>query len=203
VYIYGEKSADNNWTRIFRLNPEIHWTPFPNFRWRQSAEVLANYISYDFESILPSIKSFLYRKFRLEESLESRVSPNISLLFLYRLELDENGKFLWNEWIEQKLVDRYSHTFQVFLNYSVWNVLTIRPGFTYYSRKGFKYIPLGILDTQKDIHVDFQNYGPSLAVQYVSNRLRVHITASKVATETFNLQKQILNRFNLKLSWAI
>jgi hypothetical protein len=203
VYIFGEKSADNNWTRIFRLNPEINWSPSPNWKWKQSVEVLANYISYDFESILPSIKSFLYRKFRLEESLESKVSQKLSFQLMYRLELDENGKFLWDDWMEQKLVDRYSHTFQLYLNYSLWNSLTIQPGYTYYSRKGYKYIPYNIFEIQKDIQIDFQNYGPSIAINYVSNRLRLNLTASKLATETLHLQKQILNRFNLKLSWAI
>lgn len=203
VYIYGEKSADNNWTRIFRLNPEITWSPSSSWSWRQSAEVLANYISYDFESILPSTKSFLYRKFRLEESLEVSVTPTISLQLLYRLELDENGKFLWNKWLEQKLVDRTNHTVQLYFKYSPWSSLTVQPGFIYYSRKGYKYLPVDMFDTQKENYIDFQNYGPSLTVQYKSDRLNLHLSASKIATRTFSVQNQILNRIHLKLSWAI
>ena len=60
VYIYGERSADNNWNRILKVNPTVTWQLSPAIRFSQSAEVLANYIDYDFDSMFPSTRSFLY-----------------------------------------------------------------------------------------------------------------------------------------------
>lgn len=203
VYIYGERSADNNWTRILRFNPTVSWQPSSRWRFSQSVEIMANYVAYDYESHIPGIRSFLYRKFRLEDSTRVQISQKLSLQLLYRLELDENGKFIWDQWLEQKLMDRQSHTFVVSLNFKPWKNLNIISGYTVYSRRGYRYTASLSTSHQKDLSVDFRNHGPSLGIRYKSDRLYFLLTGSTTATETLHTKKQLLTRVNFNMSWAL
>lgn len=203
VYIYGEKSADNNWTRILRFSPAVFWSPTSRWRFSHSAEVLANYVDYDYESLIPGVRSFLYRKFRLEDSTWVQLTPRTSLYLHYRLELDENGKFLWDQWLEQKLVDRRSHTFSLSLDYRPWRVFRIVPGYTFYSRKGYHYT--GELSSlqEKDLAIDFRSHGPTLRIVYRSDRLRFLLVGNTIVTKTLNIEKQVLTRIDLNVSWTL
>jgi hypothetical protein len=48
AYIFGERSADNNWNRIFRIVPKIFFIINSSVICQQNFEVLANYVDYDF-----------------------------------------------------------------------------------------------------------------------------------------------------------
>ncbi len=201
VYIFGEKSADNNWTRILRLAPTLAWQPSPRFRLSQSAEVMANYVDYDYETLFPSTRSFLYRQFRLEDSTWVHLSARSSVFLYYRLELDENGKLSWDEWAEQRLVDRQSHTLVLSLDFQPWNGFHIAPGIMYYSRKGYQYKP-GTGD-EKALSIDFESFGPSIKMQLETGRVRFLAAASLTHTSTLESQQQNLTRIDLRMSCAL
>jgi hypothetical protein len=203
VYIYGERSADNNWTRIFRVSPSVTWEPTHWLRFSQSVEVLANYVDYDYEYLFSGVKSFLYRKFQMTDSTQIRLTNRFSLRFLYRLELDENGKFLWDEWIEQKLVDRQSHTMTATVNWQPNAALSVSPGFTYYSRRGYRYSTTPRGEEEKELNLHFRSYGPTLVILYHGKRLKGTLSASSILTRTLNVEKKILTRVRLAVSWAL
>ena len=202
VYIFGEKSADNNWTRILRASSTIRWHPSPYFRLSQSAEVLANYVEYDFESYFSSVRSFLYRKFRFEDSTWVAFTSRTSLRLTYRLELDENGKLIWDRWLEQKLLDRCSHTLTLSLDHRPWRGFQITPGYTFFSRQGYRY-DRGTATSQKKVRTQyFQSHGPFMEIVYVSDRLRFVVDAGTVATKTLHADKQIYTRIEFKMNWT-
>ena len=203
VYIYGEKSADNNWTRILRLRPTIFWSPTPRWEFSHSTEVLINTVDYDYESMFPSIRSFLYRKFQLEDSVKVFLTPRASFRLFYRLELDENGKFLWDKWTEQKLADRVSRTVTVSMNYRPTKVISINPGYTFYSRRGYRYKMSVINLEEKSTMLDFRNYGPTLRIDYASKNLHFILAGNTIITRTLSAERKILTRFNLGLNWTL
>jgi len=182
VYIYGQRSADNNWTRVIRLKPSVTWRPSSRVGLSQSAEVLANYVSYDFEDFFPTVKSFLYRKFTLIDSAQVRLSDHLNLRGLYRLELDENGKFLWSSWEEQPLLNRTSHTIDVEIEHTLWGHISLVPGYSYFTRKGLQYVIYAALATTRDRTTFFQSYGPRITLRYLSDSLYWNLTASSVLT---------------------
>jgi hypothetical protein len=49
VYLFAERSVENNWRRSIRLIPEINWQPTPDFYINQQFMVRANYTVEDFE----------------------------------------------------------------------------------------------------------------------------------------------------------
>jgi hypothetical protein len=203
VYIYGEKSADNNWTRILRFNPTVSWTPTPRWKFSQSVEVLANYVDYDYESLFPSTRSFLYRKFRLDDSTQVHITSRLSLSLHYRLELDENGKFLWDRWLEQKLIDRQSHTLALSLYYRPWKAFRISPGYSFFSRRGYYHTTNHPSSQDRELNLDHRSAGPYLGLSYQSNRLRFTLRGNTIVTKTLNIKKQVLTRIDLNMSWAL
>lgn len=49
VYLFGERSAENNWRRSIRLLPELNWKPTDNLLVRNAMFIRANYTVYDFQ----------------------------------------------------------------------------------------------------------------------------------------------------------
>jgi len=206
VYIYGEKSGDNNRIRILSLHPEIRWTPSASVRFSQAAEVLANYVEYDYESMYPGIRSFLYRKFRLEDSLWVSLTHGLSVFAQGRLELDENGKLLWSRWLEQRLIDRRSVGWTVSLDIRPFAGMRLMPGYTVYGRKGYRYRETesaGGGEPGRDINLDFRNSGPVLSVAYSSDRIFFAMTVGTTRTRTLNAPVQALTRMDVNMSWRL
>ena len=203
VYIFSEKSADNNWTRILRLNPVVKWRPKKRIQWIQSAEVLANYVDYDFDAVTPDIRSFLYRKFQLDDTLQTTLTQNSALLLSYRLELDENGKLLWRNWLEQRVTDRRSQTLNLTLTYKTRSHVTLMPGYAVYTRMGnrYEYDPAG--GTLRQQYIDFRSHGPVMRIFYRGNRLRVTLSGSTVRTQSIGIADQLLTRIDMHMRWAL
>jgi hypothetical protein len=203
VYIFGERSADNSWNRILRFSPTLVWKPTSFLRISQTAEVLANYVDYDFEAQFINTRSFLYRKFRLEDSTWVNITPRLTFHLHYRLELDENGKFLWDEWVEQRLIDRQSHTLSLSLDYMPLRRLHVTPGIQFFDRKGYRYNPAADVQEPGELNSHFESKGPFLRIRYHTDRIRIFLAASTIATSTLQVSKQYLSRIDLRLSWLI
>ncbi|MFH1862659.1 MAG: hypothetical protein ABH878_07585, partial [bacterium] len=101
VYIYAEKSDLNNWNRILKLTPEISYSP--DFAWQNLArfELVANTTDYDFELDPANIKSTIYRRYSAFDSLTWEFQRNWSISIEAALDLEDGGRLLWNEWIQQ------------------------------------------------------------------------------------------------------
>jgi hypothetical protein len=206
VYVFGEKSGDNNKIRIFSLHPEVRWAPTAAFRCSQAAEVLANYVEYDYENLFPGIRSFLYRKFRLEDSLWVSPVPKFSVFLQARVELDENGKLLWNPWLEQRLIDRQSVGWMASLDFHPFPGLHLMPGFNVYRRKGYRYpeaLASGAASSARELTLDFSNSGPVFKVAYSGVRLLFSMTVGTTRTRTLNAPIQELTRMDLNMSWKL
>lgn len=203
VYIFGEKSADNNWTRILSFKPQMIWKPRPGIRISQTAEVLANYVAYDYEELLPSTRSFLYRKFRLEDSCQVQILPRTQMSLFYRLELDETGKFAWNEWKEQKLTNRLSHSLTFSLRHRLYKRMIVTPGYTLFLRNGYRYQANNLGVFEKNQNLDFQSHGPMLSFMYKGDKLRATLYANTVRVQTLTNAVQIINRLELNMRWFL
>lgn len=167
VYIFSERSADNNWNRILRLRPGLEYRPHPNFRLYQSFEVLANYVDYDFESPGSVTRSNVFRKLAVDDSLRWRWGPRSSLVLDYRLQVEENGQLFWERWSERVLITRHSHWLQVRLQYGVPAGVQFSPGFSIYSRKEWRHDQTAQGLEIKKRAGTFFSYGPMLRLRYM------------------------------------
>ena len=198
VYIFQKMSANNQWARLIRFKPKLIWNLSENIEIRHSAEVFANYVDYDFDAMLPDIRSFLYRKFRMDDTLNVNLSPRLTNRLIYRLELDENGKFIWSDWIEQKLLDRKTQAVQAVLDCSITPCLRISPGYSYYIRHGYRY-SMTQLGMEKSHYEKFISHGPLIRFGYRGRNIRISASGSTIETETITRQKNQFTQIDLTM----
>ncbi len=94
VYIFKERSSNNNWNRVLRLATATKYES-KNFSTYNHFEVLANYTIYDFEDLLQTTQSFAFRQFGFQDSTKIYLSHKYFVAFNYTLKLSEQGIFYW------------------------------------------------------------------------------------------------------------
>ncbi len=203
VYIFGERSADNNWNRILRLRPSVKYTYKDRFKLSQSVEVLANYVDYDFEEFISSTKSFVFRKFALDDSITWILSDRSTIHVDYRFQMEENGQLFWQDWSERLMLTRQSHWIKWFWRYRTNNGLSIAPGMTIYLRKAWRHQtdPSGI--DKKTAFAEHKSYGPVFRILYHPyDRFKVVIDAIRQRVISNNLSEYYINTIHFNLQCA-
>ncbi|MCI0514495.1 hypothetical protein L0128_14870 [candidate division KSB1 bacterium] len=202
AYIFGERSADNNWNRIFRIVPKIFFTINSNAFCQQSFEVLANYVDYDFEAMQGDVKSFVYRKFAGENLLEYRLSSRLKLNTSCRLELEENGKLYWQKWLERPLLNRRNIWIRAMLSYHCGASVRIAPGFNLFNRVEWKHIFTREGAYRREKFNQLTNQGPLLNVTYTPHsQLTLMGTLTRNKIQNTQKKKYFINHIDFELNW--
>jgi hypothetical protein len=95
VYLFSERSSNNNRQRFIKLSSGGYYRT-KKIRSFNSAEVSANYTTYDFEDINPTSRSFSFRQFYFVDSTQINLSKNIAFDFSGYIKLSEQGEFKWD-----------------------------------------------------------------------------------------------------------
>lgn len=203
VYIFGERSADNNWNRILLLRPSIEFKPTESFRLHQSFEVLSNYVDYDFEDPNVQTKSFVFRKFAMSDSLEWKVFRRSSFLFDYRLQLEENGQLYWEAWAQNLIADRSKQWFHFMWQFQLKGHLYLTPGYSIYKRVEWRYnnnVTLGTSEKEKS--GTYLSHGPILKLHVTPReKLRLFVEATRYRVSVTDQRDYYVNNIDLGLSW--
>ncbi|MGA2296199.1 MAG: hypothetical protein ABSG15_01465 [FCB group bacterium] len=99
VFLKAERSAMNNWNRIFRISPCVQYTT-NSFMMMPQFEVLSNYTVYDFDTITPGLKSFSYRQIGYKDSIFIYLGKMFSLQTNINIRYFERGIFDWKSFSE-------------------------------------------------------------------------------------------------------
>lgn len=201
VYLYAQKSANNNWNRILHLFIDLNYRPSSGFRWSQHASVLANYTSYDFEASGFQIRSFVFRKMTLADSLGWQFSSRWQFLAYHRIELEENGRLYWEDFSAQLLLTRRNHSFALGLEYRLTGQFTGYIGFTGYLRREWRYVPLRG-EMQKKFYGDFVSLGPVIRIRlYTRGQKDAVLSYSDLNVTTPTGHRYTIRRIRLQASW--
>jgi len=171
VYLFSDRSANNNWNRIFRLSPSLIYTPDPSFRMVNVFEVLANYTVFDFETIVPTVKSYSYRQFAFLDTTLYDISSRTGLDLFFQLRLYERGELSWSEFSESPQQYFREATFSPAFRYTIEKRLKCAVGFRSFAQNRFTYeagtrVPDG----------NYFSYGPTTTIIVMlseSSRLEV------------------------------
>jgi len=96
VYIFSEKSSNNNTNRVFSLETGGKYSG-KNVTTTNSFTVSANYTVFSFEDINPNFKSYSFRQFTARDSTSIKFTKRISFLTYNYIKLSEQGNLRWNE----------------------------------------------------------------------------------------------------------
>jgi len=166
VYIFAQKSANNNWNRILRFTSKSFFTPFKNFRTINTISVLANYTVYDFEDILSSVKSFSFRQFNAKDSTILNFSPEVGIRIYGELKLYERGELNWKEFSSRPLSYYEDRIINPELFYYLTKSLVIYGGYKYFEQRRFNYT-----NGVRVFDASIRTYGPvgRLRLEYKKN----------------------------------
>ncbi len=139
VYIHREKSANNNWNRIIRLSPELIYRPTENFRMYNKFEVSANYTVFDFELLVPSVKSYSYRQIAFLDSTSYDITKHVGIDMFAHVRVFERGEFQWKEFSERPQQRIEEVTFLPQIRYSFSTEWYFAVGFRSFAQKRFRY----------------------------------------------------------------
>ncbi len=94
VYIYSEKSSNNNVNRIIRLaaGGNYHGNLVKS---SNSFQVSANYTVYDFEDLNPNFRSYSFRQYTATDSSTIKIASDISFVHSGYIKLSEQGDLKW------------------------------------------------------------------------------------------------------------
>jgi len=204
VYIFGERSANNNWMRIFRIYPQVIFQPNKNISVSHHVEVLANYVDYDYDfgTSTSDLKSYIFRRFSLTQQVVAKLTRRTSIFINHKLEMEENGKLDWDRWTQFLQTNRENHWVKMHLNYKVQRHLTISPGFLYFKRvekqqSSFS-LPAGIAVQRGGM----ESFGPVLKLTYNPHqKLNFSFEGMRRAVTMKPSPRQFINHFDVTLTW--
>jgi len=177
VYLFGERSADNHWNRVFSLSSEIKSNLTSNIYTVQSFGVLANYFDYDYDDRITPIRSLVLRNFRYSQSTNIEMSQNISFLLSSLIELEEDGKLNWDKFIEQRTAGRVITSTEGRIKYRFRGKLSISGGVSRSSRTDKRFLGIsGRGDTVEKI----VGIGPVFRVIYRSATDHTFVLKGKI-----------------------
>lgn len=141
VYIFATRSVNNNWNRIIKLSPSII---FENERLRNRASfsVLANYTVYDFETITPMVKSYVFRQFYFNDSISFPVFSRLSFSGNLQVILSESGRLKWREFKTKPVIFISNSEYSFKLNYSLNKSARFSVGYRFFNERRYRFVEL-------------------------------------------------------------
>jgi len=202
VYIYGERSGDNNWNRIFRLSPEVWYRPIPALQLHQALEVLANYVDYDFETRGGEVRSFVFRRFSWQDSLRYRWTARTSFHLGYRLEMDESGKLIWEQWLERPVLSRRAHWARAAVEHYLTPAVWLSSGVVFFERTEWRHTLDRHGELAKTKAGCFQSLGPAVKIRIrPSSKLEANFFGVRQRVKDLRGQRFYINNVNVLLNW--
>ena len=163
VYLLAERSANNNWNRIFRLAPELTYTPSPAMRMVNTFEVLANYTVFDYETLIPTVESYSYRQFAFLDSTSYDMSSNMGLDFLLHVRLYERGELQWKAFTERPQQYFREVTFSPAVRYTIQERLVCAAGFRSFVQNRYLYN-----GAARVTDGNYFSYGPTTSIVFMA-----------------------------------
>jgi hypothetical protein len=165
VYLFADRSANNNWNRVVRLSPRVEYEPSSRLKTTNAFEVLANYTVYDFEDQVFSVKSFSFRQFSFIDSTTIQLSRRVAMDLSLRVKLYERGQLSWREFKERPVNYFDDRTYWGQFRYTPNVSLTFAVGFRYFSLTRFRYdVEERVFDNR------LVNYGPTCLIEWSADR---------------------------------
>jgi hypothetical protein len=202
VYIFSERSVNNNWNRIYQLSSSMKYRPSNKFVWSQYLDLSANYTNYDYEEYQSQVRSFVFRKFSLTDSLAIGSVQGTHFGLFYRLELEENGRLFWNDFSEQLLMNRQNHYLTMGIQFPLFGVISIYNGITTYLRREWRFIPGVLGKMSRNKLADFISFGPQIRL-FLTNQKKHHafISLARFRVRPSNGQEYYINQIDMNVFW--
>lgn len=197
VYIFSERSSNNNVRRFLKLSSSGYYSD-NNFVSFNSAEVSANYTTFNYEYLNSSLRSYSFRQFMFKDSSAYKINNKIKFVFNGYVKLSEQGNFNWasfselpSRFLDEKLIEPR-------IGYFAEN-LTLSWGIRYFNLSIYN---VNTLD-EKIKASEYQSIGPISEIKYkVGSKIDLTFFGWYEFVSGDNSKREIPNVV-FKLNWFI
>lgn len=202
VYIFSEKSDQNNWNRIVKLGPEVYFEPLSSVHNVTSFELVANTTDYDFELDPSFIKSTIYRRYTASDSLVWVIQRGWSVMVKYSLDLEDGGRFIWDDWVQQISEEYRTHRAALLVMRETRTGIRLDAGASIYERKGWEYTLEPVVGTVKSPFMYLSRWGPLLQFSYPSSlNLRIEAAGDLSWVHEWGQEDYTIVNLDVRLTW--
>ncbi len=175
VYIFSEKSSNNNKNRILRFRSGGNYTG-ALLTTTNIFEITSNYTTFDFEDINPNYKSYSFRQFVFTDSSEYQFSRTLAGRFQGVVKLSEQGDLYWSDFSLKPTRNSDELLFQPSLVTRLYGA-EFSTGFRYYyyTVKNYSYA-----NSKKEMsRTRFISTGPTAEIRYLlGSSVSVHFSGN-------------------------
>ncbi len=130
IYQSGARSANNNRNDTYLLSPYAEWDLHDNLAIKQSFDIQANYISFDFDRKVIATKNRIFRRATSRTDLVLRLSRRLSITQGYLYRYEDYGLLIWDDgWQQSVSWDRKRNGLETRLDYRPSGKIIITPYF--------------------------------------------------------------------------
>jgi hypothetical protein len=138
VYLRSQRSANNNWQRLYAIYPAVHIRPLDTVLIQQRFSISANYTEYDFEDLFTDIKSNIFRQAKSTTDLRCRLGDQLDLNFSYSYRVEDFGRLVREDkWVEVLSWDKSFQNVDLSISYPLVPRLIITPNLGYGHRREY------------------------------------------------------------------
>ncbi len=196
VYIFSQKSSNNNINRILKLAAGGAYKG-AKFGSTNSFEVSANYTVYDFQDLNPNIKSYSFRQFTATDSTNYSFNKRLTLSLFGYVKLSEQGDLKWNEFTSRPT--RYLR--EIYCEPRItaaFNIFQYSLGIRFFSLSTFNY-----LSNIKSLDSEFLSVGPIAEILIArSTNLYLKIYGWYEFITVNSVSKKEQTNVNLEMTWS-
>ncbi len=208
IYIRSGRSQNNNWNRIYQMSTLLNHELSDAVSHIQQFKVLADYTTFDFESVLGQVRSFVFRKFIYDDTLNIALTGNLDVNSIYRLEKQDNGTFFQEDFTQLVTKELTAHFFNLNVSHKNFLGLRVSSGVAFFIRDEWQF---DAMRERRQVR-KFRSITPRLTVTYpAGSRLLLFMSyapnRSTNATRNINADNfsetiQFFTRGSLKLRYT-
>jgi len=181
IYLRSRRSQNNNWNRIYQLGAAFDHRISQAVRHRSEIRILANYTVFDFEELLPTVRSFVFRKLIYNDSLNIQLTGNLSLNTLYQWEKEDNGTFFKEDFTRRVNKELTAHYLNFFIQHGNVLGLTVTAGVSWFIRDEWSFPP----QRERQKVREFRSITPRISLAYPAGQ-RLHLYATYAPNRATN-----------------
>lgn len=202
IYLRSGRSGNNNWNRVYQLSAQFDHTLSRHISHRNQIRILANYTVFDFDDLLPQIRSFVFRKLIYNDSLSIALTPNLTLFTMYQLEKEDNGTFFKELFAQQITKEQTAHYLTVNLQHRNIRGFQLTTGISLFRRDEWR-LNVGPIAGRQKVR-EFRSLTPRLTLTYTAGRrLLLFLTYAPNRATDFGTVVQRFTSGNIRLQYRL
>ncbi|MFC1731845.1 hypothetical protein ACFL6I_16120 [candidate division KSB1 bacterium] len=199
VYIYQERSADNNWNRIIQAGTGVVYAQPSGVTVSGKYSVLANYVDYDFDDRFAQIRSFIFRRFSMDYNVTYPFRQKGEFHANLQVSMEENGLLQWDQFLQNRIIARKIAVGNLQYAYRWTENCTLTPGFTFFRR--FETQNQATFSGLSRRLSSIRDNGVTLTVEYrVTPSAQIHLHAARRFINR-GVEKEEFRYIDLSINW--